>query len=135
MSGSTSPTPQSRASLLAGFIRQVRLCWQLLRHPAVPAWIKTVPILAVLYVLLPIDLLPDPLLGLGQLDDLAIIVLGMELLVNLSPPAIVAALRHEIEFGRRPSGAASPAERDVRTVEGDYRVLDDTGAQDSRRGR
>jgi len=134
VSGNPSSSPQNRAGLLGDLIRELRLCWRLLKHPDVPAWAKVAPFIAIAYLLFPIDLLPDPMLGLGQFDDLAILLLGMELLVNLSPPSIVAALRHEIQYGRRPPGS-SPSGNGARTVDGDYRVVDDEGTaiQDPRK--
>jgi len=44
---------------------------------------------AILYVLSPIDFMPDLLVGLGQLDDLAIIVLAILLFLQLVPASIL----------------------------------------------
>ena len=52
--------------------RELRRLYQSLRDPRVPVWIKALPILAILYWLLPIDLIPDPILVIGWLDDLLI---------------------------------------------------------------
>ena len=41
------------------------------------------------YVILPTDLLPDFLLGLGQLDDLLVIFLGLKFFLRLCPKAVV----------------------------------------------
>lgn len=41
--------------------------------PQVPVWKRALVIgLAIAYIVSPIDFIPDPLLGLGQLDDLAV---------------------------------------------------------------
>jgi uncharacterized membrane protein YkvA (DUF1232 family) len=74
---------------LADLIRQARLAWRLLLDPRVPLWTKAIVPASLAYVILPIDLLPDVLLGLGQLDDLAVIVLGAKLFIELCPPEIV----------------------------------------------
>lgn len=78
-----------RASLLAQIIRNIRLVWRLLRDPRVPSWTKMIIPAAILYILFPIDFLPDLLIGLGQMDDLAIIALAILLFLQLVPPSIL----------------------------------------------
>jgi uncharacterized membrane protein YkvA (DUF1232 family) len=78
-----------------------RVAWKLLWDNQVPMSAKAVPILTVLYILSPIDFLPDVFVGLGQLDDLAILLLGVQLFIAVSPKDIVARIRAEIE-GRPP---------------------------------
>ncbi len=80
-----------------------RIAWKLLLDSQVPMGAKLVPILTVLYVLSPIDIIPDVFVGLGQLDDLAILLLGTQLFIAVSPKDVVARIRAEIE-GRPPSG-------------------------------
>jgi uncharacterized membrane protein YkvA (DUF1232 family) len=80
-----------------------RIAWKLLWDSQVPVGAKLVPILTVLYVLSPIDIIPDVFVGLGQLDDLAILLLGTQLFIAVSPKDIVERIRAEIE-GRPPSG-------------------------------
>src|ERR1700737_3253345 len=41
------------------------------------------------YVVLPIDLIPDFVPVLGQLDDLAVVLLGLDLFIRSAPPDIV----------------------------------------------
>src|SRR5512135_2539694 len=74
-----------------------RIAWRLLWDNRVPASAKLVPILTILYVLSPIDLIPDVFVGLGQLDDLAILLLGIRLFIAVSPKDIVSRIRAEIE--------------------------------------
>ena len=64
-----------------------------------------------------IDLLADPMLGLGQLDDLAVIALGLRLFISLCPPALVE------QYQRRFGGARVMDESEV--VDTTYRVVDD----------
>src|SRR5512139_39415 len=80
-----------------------RIAWKLMWDGRVPMGAKIVPILTVLYVLSPIDILPDVFVGLGQLDDLAILLLGVQLFIGVSPKDVVARIRAEIE-GRAPDG-------------------------------
>ncbi len=69
--------------------------WRLLRDPRMPLWTKTVPLGAVLYLLWPADLLVDPLLGLGQLDDVAVLLLAARLFIALAPPGLVGGRQGE----------------------------------------
>jgi uncharacterized membrane protein YkvA (DUF1232 family) len=75
--------------LLTGVTRRWRLVWALLRDRRVPLTLRALPILAVLYTLSPIDLLPDRFLGLGQLDDLLALFLALRALVGLAPRHLV----------------------------------------------
>ncbi len=87
-------------------LNNFRLAWRLLWDNRVPWSAKAIPIIAVLYVLSPIDILPDFIVGLGQLDDLAILLLGTQLFISMSPQDIVRSIRAELE-GRAPDGAPS----------------------------
>ncbi len=80
-----------------------RIAWRLLWDNQVPISAKLVPILTILYILSPIDLIPDFIVGLGQLDDLAILLLGVKLFIAVSPKDVVERIRAEIE-GRPPGG-------------------------------
>jgi uncharacterized membrane protein YkvA (DUF1232 family) len=85
--------------MLRGLIDQVMLTWRLLKDPRVPFWAKLIPFAALLYVISPIDVLPDVLIGLGQLDDLGIVLGGMRLFEAAVPGHIVQ--EHRKAIGRR----------------------------------
>ena len=116
---------------LADLARQIRLLWRLLNDPRVPTWVKTIPTVALIYLIFPIDLLPDPVLGLGQLDDLAVILLGLKLFRDLSPAGVVR--EHEADLA---GGSSSwrvvkdepPSEQEQElqppTIDAEYKVLD-----------
>ena len=70
-------------------VRQIKLFWRLLKDRRVPIWIKAIPALSLAYLAVPVDFVPDILVGLGQLDDLAVLALGFRLFVSLAPPDIV----------------------------------------------
>jgi uncharacterized membrane protein YkvA (DUF1232 family) len=106
------------AGFLNEIVNHVRLIWRLMRDSQVPVWVKLIPPLAILYLLSPIDLIPDPVLGLGQLDDLAILLLGAKLFVEMSPPGVVQRHRDELV-------GSVPPEPDSEVVDASYRVLDD----------
>jgi uncharacterized membrane protein YkvA (DUF1232 family) len=67
----------------------VRLHWRLFRDVRVPLWPKALLVAGVVYVASPVDLLPDWLLVLGQLDDLAIFLLAVRTFLNGCPPHVV----------------------------------------------
>ena len=101
------------AGVLASIIKNARLVWRLLRDPDVSAWLKTIPLASLLYLLFPFDFIPDFALGLGQLDDIAVILLGLKLFIELSPQDIVR--RHLREMG---------------SVSGSYRVVDEEPSEE-----
>lgn len=96
-----TPQPQKRdAGFWRAFWRQVRLVWFLVRDPEVPLLLKLVPAAALLYLFVPIDLIPDPIPILGQLDDLTILLIGGKVFIELSPPEVVS--RHLERMRRHP---------------------------------
>lgn len=80
---------ESATAWIGEFFEQFRLAWRLLMDKRVPNLLKILPLLVVGYLLLPFDFIPDMLLGFGQLDDLAILLIGIRLFINLSPQALV----------------------------------------------
>lgn len=66
-----------------------RLVWALLRDGRVPAQQKLIVAGIGAYLVLPIDLIPDFVPVLGQLDDLAVVLLGLDLFIRSAPPDIV----------------------------------------------
>jgi uncharacterized membrane protein YkvA (DUF1232 family) len=88
---------------------EVRLTWRLLRDPRVPMWSKAIPVAAAIYVISPIDLIPGFILLLGQLDDLAIFVLGMRAFQHFAPDEVVAEHRAALE--QRDTGEVIDAPR------------------------
>lgn len=75
----------SAALLRPGTFDQIRLAWRLLRDPRVTPLKNALPILALLYVVSPIDLLPDLLPAIGQVDDLGVLATMVIVLVQLLP--------------------------------------------------
>jgi len=81
--------PRRSVGFWAGLIRQFRLAWRLLWDYRVPAWTKLLPFIAMVYIISPIDFLPDWMLGLGQLDDIGVLLLGVRLFTEVVPEEIV----------------------------------------------
>lgn len=67
----------------------VKLFARLVKDPRVSALPKIVVLGILAYVLLPTDLVPDFIPGLGQADDLAVIMAGLKLFLRLCPPEVV----------------------------------------------
>ena len=93
------PDVKQAAGFLTEVFHQAELVWKLMRSKEVPTWVKFIPPVAIVYLLSPIDFIPDPMLGLGQLDDLAILLLSLKLFVELCPPIVVKRLTDEMSDG------------------------------------
>jgi uncharacterized membrane protein YkvA (DUF1232 family) len=76
-------------SWIQELLRQARLAWRLFLDPRVPWVTKLIPPAVLVYLLSPIDILPDLTLGLGQLDDIAVLLLGTKLFIDLCPTDVV----------------------------------------------
>jgi uncharacterized membrane protein YkvA (DUF1232 family) len=81
-------------------LAQARLALRLIREPAVPLVAKAVPVLAVMYLIWPLDFLPDIFPVLGQLDDLGVVLAALEIFLRLSPAAPAAFHREAVAAGR-----------------------------------
>ena len=90
----------SKPALLRTLVSQARLAFRLLREPRVPALRKAIPLLAALYIISPFDFVPDFFPVLGQLDDLGIAALGLEMFLRLCPAGPKAFHRDAIAQGR-----------------------------------
>ncbi|NPC58712.1 YkvA family protein [Caenimonas soli] len=75
-------------TVLRGDARQL---WFALRHPAAPGWLKLSTALIALYVLSPIDIIPDVVPVLGVMDDLVLVPLAIRWLLKRLPPEIAQA--------------------------------------------
>lgn len=63
------------------------------RHPLTPWYAKVFAVCVVAYLFCPLDLIPDPIPILGQLDDLIIVPLGIIMVRALIPEHIFAECR------------------------------------------
>ena len=66
-----------------------RLVWGLMRDDRVPLMNKAVLGAALAYVTLPVDVIPDWVPLVGQLDDLAAILLGVDWFLRNAPRTVV----------------------------------------------
>jgi len=75
---------------LKELVQQAKLAWGLLGDKRVPLITKLIPVAAIAYLISPIDIVPDSLPLLTQLDDAAILMLGLRLFFEFSPPEVVS---------------------------------------------
>jgi uncharacterized membrane protein YkvA (DUF1232 family) len=121
---SSSSDLQETAGFFGGMLRQARLAWRLLRDGRVPGWVKVIPAIGLIYLLSPIDLIPDWVLpGLGQMDDIALILLALKMFVDLSPPGIVSEHINDLSGARKARRAADT--HDGPTIDATYSLLDE----------
>jgi len=60
---------------------------------AAPRWLKIGTVLIVLYLVSPVDLVPDAIPFLGAVDDLVLVPLAIRWLLKRLPPEIASASR------------------------------------------
>jgi uncharacterized membrane protein YkvA (DUF1232 family) len=62
--------------------------WKLFQHPQTPRAARWIAMAVVAYAVSPIDLIPDFIPVLGQLDELILLPLGIALVLKLTPDAV-----------------------------------------------
>jgi uncharacterized membrane protein YkvA (DUF1232 family) len=62
--------------------------WRALKHPGSPGWLKWAVAGLVLYLLSPVDLLPDFIPIIGLVDDLVLIPLAIRFLLGKLPAPV-----------------------------------------------
>jgi uncharacterized membrane protein YkvA (DUF1232 family) len=81
--------------------REVQVYRRVSRDPRTPRAAKLLLGLAVLYLLSPVDLVPDFIPVLGQLDDIVVVPLLVMLALSLVPADIVEECRKTEDAQRR----------------------------------
>ena len=69
--------------------RLVKLVWNLARDPRVPARSKATLFMLAGYLVLPVDLIPDFIPGIGQADDLLVAAFALDQILNRVPDHVV----------------------------------------------
>lgn len=109
----------------AGFWRdvwnQARLVWLLLKDPEVPIYLKLLPLAAVAYVIFPLDLVPDLMPLLGQVDDISALLLGAKLFIEMSPQEVVARHLDALQAGTTAANIDKKVADSI-VIDGDYTV-------------
>ena len=111
---------------------QIRLAWYLLRSPEVPIYLKVLPALAIIYVLIPTDLIPDVFPVIGQLDDLTALIVGAKVFIELAPQDVVnrrvRSMRSQAPVGDGEgtgNGQGDDPSDSSIVIEGDFHIVDD----------
>lgn len=127
MSNGRNVSPQ-QIGFLKSLLNHVRLVARLLRDPRVPVYLKAIPFAPLIYLISPIDFLPDLIPVIGQLDDLGLLLLGVETFIALCPQDVVeehrAALRGDLPYSASgsASGTSTGSTRRSDTIDGEFRV-------------
>jgi uncharacterized membrane protein YkvA (DUF1232 family) len=110
--------------LVGGLIHQARLVWRLLRDNRVPTLVKLIPVAGLIYLLSPIDLVPDLMLpGIGEVDDIVILILALKTFLDLAPEGIVGEHLDDL-LGRRRQASATEDNTSGDVIDVPYKVLD-----------
>lgn len=83
-------------SLGRSFWQHARLVWRMMRSGDIPFLLKVIPFLGMIYIISPLDFVPDAIPALGQLDDIGILLLSLKLFINMAPTAVVDNLLTDI---------------------------------------
>ncbi len=73
-----------------------RLYWRLFRDWRVPILPKALLVLALVYVVSPLDVIPDFIPVIGEMDDIVVVLSGLWLFIRLCPPEVVRETVHDI---------------------------------------
>jgi uncharacterized membrane protein YkvA (DUF1232 family) len=84
--------------------RDAVMLWFARKHPDTPMLAKIVCIVAVLYALSPIDLIPDFIPILGYIDDALLLPAMIWIAVRLLPPQVLALCREQADDWMRQRG-------------------------------
>jgi uncharacterized membrane protein YkvA (DUF1232 family) len=105
------------ATLFWKFRSHARFVWAMVRDARTPASAKLMVAGAALYLLSPIDVIPDVLVGIGWVDDLAVVSGLLALAYKLLPADLHAELRAKVNGAAPAAGGAKMAKEDPRVVD------------------
>ena len=80
------------AIIWAALRGDLTMLWRALRHPQSPAWLKLGVAGLCLYLISPIDLVPDFIPFLGAVDDVLVVTLGVKWLLKKLPASVRNAI-------------------------------------------
>jgi len=81
--------PKEALETLRKMPAYARLIWALARDPRVPTRQKLVLGAVAGYLVFPIDIIPDFIPVLGQLDDLGVLIFGLDFFIRNAPKEVV----------------------------------------------
>ena len=99
-----------------------RLMFRLMLDRRVPIRTKLIPVVALIYLISPFDIVHDMIPALGRIDDLLAIVFGILLFLVTAPHEVVV----EHIRGRRPDDDdGDDPDADGSVIDGKYRYVDE----------
>jgi uncharacterized membrane protein YkvA (DUF1232 family) len=79
-----------RRRIMALSVRsKLRFAWRIFRDPETPGLVKGIMPAVLLYLASPIDIIPDFIPVLGQLDDLLVLFAGLGIVLWLTPSHVI----------------------------------------------
>ena len=89
---------QKQTGLTRSMWQHLRLVAKMFVSRDVPLFLKLIPVAAAIYILSPLDFVPDVIPVMGQLDDIGILLLGMKMFIDLSPKHVVDDIMNGIRL-------------------------------------
>jgi uncharacterized membrane protein YkvA (DUF1232 family) len=90
MTDKTDISLPSQGSIVRDFLMRVKLIWALIKDVRISPFLKAIPIVGVLYLIMPIDFVSELALPIvGELDDAAVLWLTSYVFLELCPPEII----------------------------------------------
>jgi uncharacterized membrane protein YkvA (DUF1232 family) len=89
--------------------KQFVMFWHVMRHPQTPGKVKIAAVAALLYLVSPIDLIPDFIPVLGLLDDAAVVTLLLSITFKMLPKDLYDAIYAKVYGGRAASTSTQPS--------------------------
>jgi len=77
--------------------RDLLVLWYACRNPGMPWWLKLAAILLAVYVLSPLDLVPDWFVPLGWFDDVTLLAFGIPAILRLMPDHVLRDAQSAVE--------------------------------------
>jgi uncharacterized membrane protein YkvA (DUF1232 family) len=103
--------------LFTRFRKEAVLLWHVLTHSATPATTKILALLAVAYVVSPIDLIPDFIPVLGWLDDIGVVAILLKIAYKFLPKALYETLHAKVYGDKQPVAPATTTKRAPITID------------------
>ncbi len=109
--------------MLLSFSAIPRLVTRLMLDRRVPLGPKLIIPAAIIYLISPIDIVPDMLPALGRIDDVLVLLLAVGLFLGMAPRNVISEHVRGRGPGTGPTGKSSKSRRSV--IDGSYRVVED----------